>query len=160
LSDAIYQKNIDYACGAGADCAPIMENGPCFQPNTRKDHCDFAVNSYYQRNRQIEGSCSFSNTVTLAQDPPPAISECVYPSMPRAMDSPNQQPFIHIYVSITITFAAGLIGIPLIVICLYKLFRKYWTRKIHLNEEESHEEATEIELTIVTSPSTILESEV
>ncbi|CAI9782453.1 unnamed protein product [Fraxinus pennsylvanica] len=70
LSDAIYQRNIDYACGAGADCSPIMKNGPCFQPNTVENHCNFAVNSYYQRCAQVQGSCSFSNTAAVVQDPP------------------------------------------------------------------------------------------
>ncbi|EOA28779.1 hypothetical protein CARUB_v10025011mg [Capsella rubella] len=34
LSEAMLQKTLDYACGAGADCVPIHQNGPCFNPNT------------------------------------------------------------------------------------------------------------------------------
>ncbi|CAA3013038.1 carbohydrate-binding X8 domain-containing protein-like isoform X1 [Olea europaea var. sylvestris] len=150
LSDAIYQKNIDYACGAGADCIPIMQNGPCFQPNTVKDHCNVAVNSYYQRNGQVQGSCNFSNTATLAQDPPPTISECVYPSMPRAVE----KPIIHFSLSIKITVATGLV---IMVIGLLKLFQS-------LNEGKSHQEAAnhtngpvEIEANTAGSPSTVLD---
>ncbi|CAA3013040.1 Hypothetical predicted protein [Olea europaea subsp. europaea] len=71
LSDAIYQKNIDYACGAGADCAPIMRNGPCFQPITVKDHCNFAVNSLLQKamdrpNQKLIIHLSLSIKITVA----------------------------------------------------------------------------------------------
>lgn len=64
-SDQVLQKNIDYACGAGADCSPIIQNGPCYNPNTIKDHCNYAVNSYFQRKGQAPGSCDFSGTATV-----------------------------------------------------------------------------------------------
>jgi len=51
VSDAILQKNIDYACGAGADCTSILQNGACYNPNTIKDHCNYAVNSYFQKKK-------------------------------------------------------------------------------------------------------------
>lgn len=70
LSDSILQKNIDYACGAGADCSAILQNGACFNPNTVKDHCNYAVNSYYQRKGQITGSCDFQGTATVTQTVP------------------------------------------------------------------------------------------
>ncbi|KAL2519283.1 PLASMODESMATA CALLOSE-BINDING PROTEIN 3 [Abeliophyllum distichum] len=82
LSTDVYQKNIDYACGAGADCSPITQNGPCFQPNTVKDHCNYAVNSYYQKKGQNPQSCNFLNTATVTQSAPTASSGCVYPSSP------------------------------------------------------------------------------
>lgn len=65
MSDQVLQKDIDYACGAGADCSPILQNGPCFNPNTIKDHCNYAVNSYFQRKGQAPGSCDFSGTATV-----------------------------------------------------------------------------------------------
>lgn len=70
LSDPVLQKNIDYACGNGADCSAIMQNGACFNPNTVKDHCNYAVNSYYQRKGQITGSCDFQGTATVTTTPP------------------------------------------------------------------------------------------
>lgn len=70
LSDQVYQKSLDYACGAGADCTAILPNGACYQPNTMKSHCDWAVNSYFQRRSQAGGSCDFSGTATQSQAPP------------------------------------------------------------------------------------------
>ncbi|XP_019428884.1 PREDICTED: PLASMODESMATA CALLOSE-BINDING PROTEIN 3-like isoform X2 [Lupinus angustifolius] len=83
VGDQLLQKAIDYACGAGADCAPIMQNGPCFQPNTVKDHCNYAVNSYFQRKGQVQGSCDFSGATTPSVTAPPtSTSTCVFPSSP------------------------------------------------------------------------------
>ncbi|KAK3035934.1 hypothetical protein RJ639_031357 [Escallonia herrerae] len=84
LSDSVLQKDIDYACGAGADCSPIMQNGACYSPNTVKDHCNYAVNSYFQRKGQANGTCDFSGTATQTQTPPTSqTSTCVYPSSAR-----------------------------------------------------------------------------
>ncbi|EPS71123.1 hypothetical protein M569_03638 [Genlisea aurea] len=83
LGDAVLQKNIDYACGNGADCSPILQNGPCYIPNTVKDHCSYAVNSYYQRQGETGGSCNFSGTASISQTPPAnSAPGCAYPSSP------------------------------------------------------------------------------
>ncbi|KAL7604865.1 PLASMODESMATA CALLOSE-BINDING PROTEIN 3 [Lactuca sativa] len=77
LSDSVLQKNIDYACAQGADCGQISQNGPCFNPNTVKDHCNFAVNSYFQKKGQTADSCSFSGTATVTSSAPSgATSAC------------------------------------------------------------------------------------
>ncbi|XP_051148380.1 PLASMODESMATA CALLOSE-BINDING PROTEIN 3-like [Andrographis paniculata] len=82
VNDSALQKNIDYACGNGADCSAILQNGACYNPNTVKDHCNYAVNSYYQKKSQVSGSCDFVGTATVTQTPPSAASGCVYPSSP------------------------------------------------------------------------------
>ncbi|XP_052725854.1 PLASMODESMATA CALLOSE-BINDING PROTEIN 3 isoform X3 [Vigna angularis] len=82
VGDQALQKAIDYACGAGADCSPIIQNGACYQPNTVKDHCNYAVNSYFQRKGQAQGSCDFAGAATQSQNPPTSASTCVYPSSP------------------------------------------------------------------------------
>lgn len=70
IGDSQLQKTLDYACGAGADCNPIHTNGPCYNPNTVLAHCNYAVNSYFQRKGQAQGSCDFSGSATVtASDP-------------------------------------------------------------------------------------------
>ncbi|KAL6529309.1 hypothetical protein OROGR_014932 [Orobanche gracilis] len=87
-SDLVLQKNIDYACGVGADCAQIQQNGPCYNPNTVKDHCDYAVNSYYQKRGQAVGSCDFLGTATVTATAPSTASGCAYPSVPSTGGTP------------------------------------------------------------------------
>ncbi|XP_020579688.1 PLASMODESMATA CALLOSE-BINDING PROTEIN 3-like [Phalaenopsis equestris] len=79
VSDSTLQKTIDYACGAGADCSPINQNGACFNPNTVKSHCSFAVNSYYQRKGQAQQACNFAGTAALTQQDPSSIG-CTFPA--------------------------------------------------------------------------------
>lgn len=82
-SDVAYQKAIDYACGNGADCRPILQNGPCFQPNTVKAHCDYAVNSYFQNKGQTADSCNFAGTAASFPNPPTTVvAGCTYPASP------------------------------------------------------------------------------
>ncbi|XP_020211072.1 PLASMODESMATA CALLOSE-BINDING PROTEIN 3 [Cajanus cajan] len=78
-SDTILQKTLDYACGAGADCNPLHQNGPCFQPNTVRAHCNYAVNSYFQRKGQAQGSCDFAGTATVTASDP-STAGCSYPA--------------------------------------------------------------------------------
>nr|GLL47651.1 PLASMODESMATA CALLOSE-BINDING PROTEIN 3-like [Ipomoea trifida] len=70
VSDAQLQKSIDYACGNGADCSAILQNGVCYNPNTVKDHCSYAVNSYYQKKASSGATCEFSGTATLTANLP------------------------------------------------------------------------------------------
>ncbi|URD98397.1 X8 domain [Musa troglodytarum] len=91
LADTALQKTLDYACGAGADCTPILQNGACYSPNTVKDHCSYAVNSYYQRKAQAQQACDFSGTATLTTTDP-SKNGCTYPSSPSAAGTSNSPP--------------------------------------------------------------------
>lgn len=51
-----YQRVIDYACGAVADCEAIQSNGFCLVANNPKAICDNVVNSYFQDKGQVTGS--------------------------------------------------------------------------------------------------------
>ncbi|AQK62764.1 PLASMODESMATA CALLOSE-BINDING PROTEIN 3 isoform X1 [Zea mays] len=82
LADSALQKALDYACGAGADCKPILQSGACFAPDTVKAHCSYAVNSFYQRNSQNPQACVFSGTATLSNSDPSG-NGCTYPATPR-----------------------------------------------------------------------------
>ena len=69
-----YQRVIDYACGAGADCRAIQTNGPCYVANNPKAICDYAVNSYFQNKGQVTGSCVFSGAAMTSDQPPTSMS--------------------------------------------------------------------------------------
>ncbi|CAN6286783.1 unnamed protein product [Urochloa humidicola] len=88
LADNALQKTLDYACGDGADCKPILQNGPCFAPDTVKAHCSYAVNSFYQRNNQNAQACVFSGTAVLTNSDPSG-NGCTYPATPSAAATSN-----------------------------------------------------------------------
>ncbi|KAJ8452272.1 hypothetical protein Cgig2_006077 [Carnegiea gigantea] len=79
VSDDVLQKAIDYACGAGADCNPIRPNGQCYNPNSVRNHCSYAVNSYYQRKAAYGATCDFGGTAMLVNSNP-SDGTCAYPA--------------------------------------------------------------------------------
>ncbi|ERM99996.1 hypothetical protein AMTR_s00110p00143620 [Amborella trichopoda] len=81
VSDQALQKSLDYACGAGADCTPILQNGPCYQPNSVGSHASYAMNSYFQRKNEAGGSCDFSGTATTTSNDP-SFGSCTFPATP------------------------------------------------------------------------------
>ncbi|CAN0871083.1 PLASMODESMATA CALLOSE-BINDING PROTEIN 3 [Linum grandiflorum] len=89
MPDAVLQKALDYACGAGADCNPTRQNGQCFLPNTVRAHCSYAVNSYYQKKGQSQGSCDFSGAATLSTSDP-SVTGCSYPSSGSGSNTASQ----------------------------------------------------------------------
>ncbi|PKI77940.1 PLASMODESMATA CALLOSE-BINDING PROTEIN 3-like [Punica granatum] len=91
LPDSMLQKTLDYACGAGADCVPIHQKGPCFQPNTVRSHCSYAVNSYFQRKRQAQGTCDFTGTAKCTSSDP-SFSGCKFPSSASSAGTTSGTP--------------------------------------------------------------------
>ncbi|TYG76585.1 hypothetical protein ES288_D03G125500v1 [Gossypium darwinii] len=94
VSDTVLQKTLDYACGAGADCNPIHLKGSCFNPDTVKAHCSYAVNSYFQRKGQAQGTCDFSGTATVTTADP-SYTGCAFPSSARHHHNTNNYTLIH-----------------------------------------------------------------
>lgn len=81
-SEQAMQRALDYACGGGADCAPIQSTGLCYMPNTLQAHASYAINSFYQRRGNAPADCFFAGAgATAATDP--SYGSCVYPSSPR-----------------------------------------------------------------------------
>ncbi|KAF8402125.1 hypothetical protein HHK36_013077 [Tetracentron sinense] len=79
VSEQELQTALDYACGGGADCAPIQSTGLCYLPNTLQAHASYAFDSFFQRKAMSPGSCDFSGTATVAMSDP-SYGSCVYPS--------------------------------------------------------------------------------
>lgn len=65
VPDPVVQAALDYACGFGADCKSIQQNGSCFQPNTLVSHASYAFNSYWQISKARGGTCDFGGTAML-----------------------------------------------------------------------------------------------
>lgn len=65
--DAALQSSLDWACGAGgADCGPIQQGGPCYDPTDIQKTASYAFNDYFLKHGLAEGhSCDFSNTAAL-----------------------------------------------------------------------------------------------
>ncbi|KAL8124026.1 hypothetical protein AgCh_011871 [Apium graveolens] len=70
LNETVLQKSIDYACGSGADCTQIHQKGACYNPDTVPAHCNYAVNSYFQRKAQASGSCDFAGVAIISTSDP------------------------------------------------------------------------------------------
>ncbi|KAL5229085.1 hypothetical protein ABZP36_017350 [Zizania latifolia] len=80
VAEAALQKALDYACGHGADCAPVMPSGPCYSPSSVAAHCSYAANSYFQRNGQAKGAtCDFGGAATLSSTDPSTLRNLQIP---------------------------------------------------------------------------------
>ncbi|KAH7835209.1 hypothetical protein Vadar_023853 [Vaccinium darrowii] len=90
-SNTALQTALDYACAAGADCAPILPSGLCYLPNTLQAHASYAFNSYFQRKGNAPGSCDFGGTATIAQTDP-SYGSCVFPSSPSTAGGGGTTP--------------------------------------------------------------------
>ncbi|XP_071696347.1 PLASMODESMATA CALLOSE-BINDING PROTEIN 2-like [Rutidosis leptorrhynchoides] len=77
--DNVLQQAIDYACGNGADCTQTHKGGKCFDPDTVLDHCNYAVNSYFQNKGQSPQACVF-NGAAMVVTSDPSSNGCTYPT--------------------------------------------------------------------------------
>ncbi|KAI3761287.1 hypothetical protein L1987_51699 [Smallanthus sonchifolius] len=86
--DKVLQMAIDYACGNGADCTQTHQGGRCYNPDTIIDHCNYAVNSYFQAKGQAPGSCDFKGAAMVTASDP-SSNGCSYPSSASGMPVTN-----------------------------------------------------------------------
>nr|XP_018683993.1 PREDICTED: PLASMODESMATA CALLOSE-BINDING PROTEIN 2-like isoform X2 [Musa acuminata subsp. malaccensis] len=86
VSTTALQKTMDYACGAGADCNPILQDGACYNPNTVLFDCSYGANSFHQRNGQAQTARDFSATAMLT---------CTDPSANGCLSCNSQEPQAH-----------------------------------------------------------------
>ncbi|KAK9676881.1 hypothetical protein RND81_11G107400 [Saponaria officinalis] len=78
--DTALQQAIDWACGpGGADCGPIQQGGPCYDPNDVVSMASYAFNNYCTRHGMTQETCNFSNTAALTSLDP-SHDKCKYPS--------------------------------------------------------------------------------
>ncbi|XP_009793744.1 glucan endo-1,3-beta-D-glucosidase [Nicotiana tabacum] len=75
VPEVLLQQAMDYACGSGAGCEAIEQNGVCFQPNTVLSHASYAFNSYWQKTKQAGGTCEFGGVAMLVTVDP-SYNEC------------------------------------------------------------------------------------
>lgn len=60
------QVALDWACGpGGADCGPIQEGGPCYDPSNVVKTASFAFNDYFLKHGLTDESCNFANKAAI-----------------------------------------------------------------------------------------------
>ncbi|KAJ3680930.1 hypothetical protein LUZ60_015419 [Juncus effusus] len=80
--DDVLQKALDWACGpGGADCAAIQSRGPCYLPNTKKDHASYAFNSYWHKYKTHGATCNFKSAAIIT-DLDPSHGRCHFEPVP------------------------------------------------------------------------------
>ncbi|GAV75984.1 X8 domain-containing protein [Cephalotus follicularis] len=78
--DAALQSALDWACGPGAaDCRPIQQGGPCYDPNDIQRTASFAFNDYYLKHGLTDDACNFDSTASLTSLNP-SHGSCKFPS--------------------------------------------------------------------------------
>ncbi|KAL1363129.1 hypothetical protein HN51_011327 [Arachis hypogaea] len=71
---------LNWACGpGGADCSPIQNGGPCYDPSNTPLMASYAFNDYFLKHGLTDDSCSFSNTAAVTSLNP-SNDKCKFPS--------------------------------------------------------------------------------
>ncbi|KAL5720433.1 hypothetical protein ACHQM5_013102 [Ranunculus cassubicifolius] len=71
-------RGLDWACGQGkANCGPLQDGQPCFEPNDIFNHSSYAYNDYYHKTQAAGGTCDFDGSaITTTIDP--SHGSCIY----------------------------------------------------------------------------------
>ncbi|THG14955.1 hypothetical protein TEA_018964 [Camellia sinensis var. sinensis] len=85
--DSALQKALDWACGpGGADCGPIQQGGPCYDPADVQRTASYAFNDYFLKNGLTQDSCNFDGTAALTSLNPNEEEEWEDASLNEAED--------------------------------------------------------------------------
>ncbi|CAI9096744.1 OLC1v1032954C2 [Oldenlandia corymbosa var. corymbosa] len=75
----LLQAALDWACGPGkVDCNPLMQDSPCYSPDTVAAHASYAFDAYYHKMSMVDGSCDFNGVATITTLDP-SHGSCVFP---------------------------------------------------------------------------------
>ncbi|KAL9244470.1 hypothetical protein vseg_018245 [Gypsophila vaccaria] len=78
--DTALQQALDWACGpGGADCGPIQQGGPCYDPSDIITMASYAFNDYCSKHGMTQETCDFSHTASLTSLDP-SHDKCKFPS--------------------------------------------------------------------------------
>ncbi|XP_028761798.1 PLASMODESMATA CALLOSE-BINDING PROTEIN 5-like [Neltuma alba] len=87
--DAALQSAINWACSTGgADCAPIQQGGPCYDPSNLQNTASYAFNDYFLKHGLSDDSCNFDNTAAITSLNP-SHDNCKFPSSLKAATPSN-----------------------------------------------------------------------
>ena len=83
--DSALRSSLDWACGAGgANCGPIQQGGPCYDPTDLERTASYAFNDYYLHNALSEDACNFTNTAALTSLDT-SFKKCKIPIIPNIL---------------------------------------------------------------------------
>ncbi|XP_028807810.1 PLASMODESMATA CALLOSE-BINDING PROTEIN 5-like [Neltuma alba] len=78
--DTALQAALDWACGnGGADCGPIQQGGPCYDPSSVQNTASYAFNDYFLKHGLSDESCNFNNNAAITSLNP-SHDSCKFPS--------------------------------------------------------------------------------
>ncbi|KAI4322748.1 hypothetical protein L6164_022414 [Bauhinia variegata] len=78
--DAALRMALDWACGeGGADCSPIQQGGPCYDPSSVQNTASYAFNDYFLKRGLTDESCNFNNNAAVTSLNP-SHGNCKFPS--------------------------------------------------------------------------------
>ncbi|XP_068345367.1 PLASMODESMATA CALLOSE-BINDING PROTEIN 5-like [Pyrus communis] len=90
--DALLLTALNWACGpGGADCSPIQQGGPCYDPTDIQNTASYAFNDYFLKHGMTDDSCNFDNTAALTSLNP-SHDKCKFPSSLSASNASISSP--------------------------------------------------------------------
>ncbi|XP_004244387.1 glucan endo-1,3-beta-glucosidase 2-like isoform X2 [Solanum lycopersicum] len=125
------QAGLDWACGTGkVNCAPLMQGGPCYDPDNVAAHATYAFDAYYHMMGKAPGTCDFTGVATITTTNP-SHGTCLFSSNGKnatflngtapAMDSTSSSAYPARYLnnnafSTTLMMILGTLGFSMVLL--------------------------------------------